>query len=172
MCIPFSINIISGIDSAGGQSGYVYVIFVVFCYVVKFSSASLYVWGLWSHVCKGLGLYWPVHMCSRLSAVVWKACRPCINSCLYRLRDYAAFVTTAGMIFGAQWPVQRFTKGTAMLSPLQLHFLILGQSEIWIQEAFKDTALRGWGLHCGWSKFETMEKGFTWSYILTGFLSV
>ena len=49
------------------------------------------------------------------------------------------------MIFGAQWPVQRFTKGTAMLSPLQLHFLILGQSKIWIEEAFDDTALRGWG---------------------------
>ena len=87
MCIPFLINIKSGIDSAWGQSDYVYVIFVVVCYVVKFSSTSLYVWGLWSHVCKGLGLYWPVHMCSRLSAVVWKACRPCINSCLYRLRD-------------------------------------------------------------------------------------
>jgi hypothetical protein len=37
------------------------------------------------------------------------------------------------------------TKGTAMLSPLPLHFLILGQSKIWIQEAFNDTDLRGLG---------------------------
>lgn len=64
------INSRSGMFSTCGHGDYEYVCFVVF-YYVKFFLAALRVWEIKVIcLCRRLGLYWSVHMCWCLSAVI------------------------------------------------------------------------------------------------------